>query len=92
MNEVVSQHPGREIHIILDDLKTHKSKRDLGRVENWRGSPKEPPCLYPGFPRSCPPRSLRNPVSSSRHLARSVRISRTTRSCTLHLKSYVAMD
>jgi hypothetical protein len=43
-----------------------------------------------GFPPSCPPRSLRNPVSSSRHFARSVRICRTTRSGTLHLKSYAA--
>jgi transposase len=36
MNEVVSQHPGREIHVILDNLNTHKPKRDhwLGRHPN----------------------------------------------------------
>src|SRR5262245_1246918 len=28
MNEVVSHHPGREIHVILDNLNTHKPKRD----------------------------------------------------------------
>src|SRR5215472_1714137 len=44
--------------------------------------------LYPRFPSSCPVRSCRGPVSSARHIARSVRISRTTRSCTLHLKGY----
>ena len=31
---------------------------------------------------------LRSTVSSSRHITRSVRISRTTRSCTLHDKGY----
>jgi hypothetical protein len=30
-----------------------------------------------------------DPVSSPRHITRSVRISRTTRSCTLHGKGYV---
>lgn len=28
MNEIVSQHPGRQIHVILDNLNTHKPKRD----------------------------------------------------------------
>ena len=28
MNEIVSQHPGREIPVILDNLNTHKPKRD----------------------------------------------------------------
>ncbi len=32
----------------------------------------------------------RSPVSSSRHITRSGRISRTTRSCTLHDKGYGA--
>jgi hypothetical protein len=36
------------------------------------------------------PRNLRSPGSSSRHITRSVRISRTTRSCTLHDKGYEA--
>src|SRR5712692_6148815 len=36
--------------------------------------------------RRCP----RAPVSSSRHITRSVQISRTTRSCTLHDKGYEA--
>lgn len=33
MNEVVSGHPGREIHVVLDNLNTHKPKNDrwLGR-------------------------------------------------------------
>ena len=44
--------------------------------------------LYRGFPPSCPYRSFRSPVSNSRHIARSMRISRTTRTCTLHLKGY----
>ena len=35
--------------------------------------------LCPGFPPSCPFRTCRDPVSSARHIARSVRISRTTR-------------
>jgi hypothetical protein len=29
MNEVVIDHPDREIHVVLDNLKTHKPKRDL---------------------------------------------------------------
>ena len=29
MNEVVVDHPDREIHVVLDNLKTHKPKRDL---------------------------------------------------------------
>ena len=29
MNRVVADHPGREIHVVLDNLKTHKPKRDL---------------------------------------------------------------
>ena len=28
MNERVSQHPGQEMHVILDNLNTHKPKRD----------------------------------------------------------------
>jgi hypothetical protein len=51
-------------------------------------TPKDDPCLYPGFPPSCPARVIRGPVSNSLHIARSMRISRTTRPCTLHLKVY----
>ena len=29
MNRVVAQHQGKEIHVILDNLSTHKPKRDL---------------------------------------------------------------
>lgn len=29
MNEVVNAHPDREVHVILDNLSTHKPKRDL---------------------------------------------------------------
>src|SRR6201988_4300261 len=29
MNRVVAQHLGKEIHVILDNLSTHKPKRDL---------------------------------------------------------------
>jgi len=61
----------------------------VGRVGNWRGGPQDLPCLYPGFPPSCPARGIRNSVSSPRHLARSMRISRTTRSCRLLAKGYV---
>jgi hypothetical protein len=35
------------------------------------------------------PQDRQSPVSSPRHITRSVRISRTTRSCTLHGKGYV---
>src|SRR5262249_17576818 len=28
MNDVVAAHPGRELHVVLDNLKTHKPKRD----------------------------------------------------------------
>ena len=28
MNRLVSQHPGREIHVILDNLSTHKPSED----------------------------------------------------------------
>jgi transposase len=28
MNEVVAEHPGREIHVVLDNLNTHKPKED----------------------------------------------------------------
>jgi hypothetical protein len=36
MNRVVADHPGREIHIILDNLNTHKPKHDrwLARHKN----------------------------------------------------------
>ena len=43
--------------------------------------------LCPRFPSSCPFRICRGSVSSARHIARSVRISRTTRSCTFHDKA-----
>lgn len=29
MNKLVAAHPGREIHLVLDNLNTHKPKRDL---------------------------------------------------------------
>jgi hypothetical protein len=44
-------------------------RNDPGRVEHWRGDPKEAPCLFPAFPPSCPGRRFRNPVSSARHVA-----------------------
>jgi hypothetical protein len=50
-----------------------------GRVECWRANPQETSCLYPAFPPSCPVRSFQNSVSSTRHIARSGRISRTAR-------------
>ena len=34
MNGIVSNHPGREIHVILDNLNTHKSK--FGSVSSSR--------------------------------------------------------
>ena len=38
MNRVVIAHPGRDIHVILDNLSTHKPKRDmwLARHKNVR--------------------------------------------------------
>ena len=60
-----------------------KTSSDAGRVEDWRGGPQDLPCLCPGCPPSCPPGMIRSSVSSPLRLARSVRISRTTRSCTL---------
>lgn len=29
MNRVLAQHPGKQIHVILDNLSTHKPKRDM---------------------------------------------------------------
>ena len=48
----------------------------------------DPACLYPGFPLSCPSSRVRGSVSSSRHFARSMRISLTARSCTFRDKIY----
>jgi hypothetical protein len=56
---------------------------NAGAVAHEDGS-----CLYPEFPPSCPSRVNRSPVSSARHVARSVPISGTTRSCTVHEKGY----
>ncbi len=61
-----------------------------GRVEDWRGNPQDSSCLYPGFPPSCLGRVVRDSVSNPRHFTRSVRISRTTRSCALRIKIYGA--
>jgi transposase len=38
MNKIVAAHPGREIHVVLDNLSTHKPKRDrwLARHKNVR--------------------------------------------------------
>ena len=38
MNRIVAEHPGKEIHVILDNLSTHKPKRDrwLARHPNVR--------------------------------------------------------
>jgi hypothetical protein len=60
----------------------------LGRVERWRGNPQEISWLYPAFPPSSPFRNSLGSVSNARHIARSERISRTTRSCTLHVQGY----
>ena len=32
MNEVLALYPGREIHVILDNLNTHKPKHDAWRL------------------------------------------------------------
>jgi transposase len=34
MNEVVADHPDQEIHVVLDNLKTHKPKRDRWRARH----------------------------------------------------------
>jgi hypothetical protein len=51
-----------------------KQSSTPGRVGSWRGGAE----------------GLRGPVSSPRHITRSVRVSRTTRSCTLRDKGYEA--
>jgi hypothetical protein len=45
-------------------------------------------CLVGSGTGAVAPKCCRSPVSSPRHITRSVRISRTTRSCTLHDKGY----
>jgi superfamily II DNA helicase RecQ len=47
-------------------------------------------CGICDFCPSCPVRIFRSPVSNARHIARSVRICRTTRSCTVRSKGYEA--
>jgi hypothetical protein len=71
-------------------LKFWNNRHRPSRVERWRGGRRFLLGLYPRFPSSCPFRSCRSSVSSARHIARSVRISRTTRTCSLRVKSYVA--
>src|ERR1035438_8014978 len=61
-----------------------------GRVEDWRGIPKGQPSRFAPFPLGVPQYPNRDPVSSPRHIAPSVRISRTGRTCLLSAKSYVA--
>ena len=43
MNDVVAEYPDREIHVILDNLSTHKPKRDRWRTShpqvNWHYTP-----------------------------------------------------
>jgi len=34
MNRMVKQYPGKEVHVILDNLSTHKPKRDLWRARH----------------------------------------------------------
>src|SRR5207244_8845603 len=47
MNRVVAEHPGREMHVILDNLNTHKPKHDrwLARHKNvhFHFTPTTPP-------------------------------------------------
>ena len=69
MNEVVADHPDREIHVVLDNLKTHKPKRDLwlARHKNVRSISARP--TPPGSTksrsgsRSSPAARLRAPAS-----------------------------
>jgi type I restriction enzyme M protein len=62
----------------------------FGRVEDWRGIPKVWPSRCSPFPLGVPQYPNRESVSSPRHIAPSVRISRTRRTCLLRAKSYVA--
>src|SRR5262245_23298779 len=62
----------RLIWMILHKGVRYKERGSPGRVEHWRGDPKEAPCLYPAFPPSCPVRRFRNPVSSARRLSRTL--------------------
>jgi hypothetical protein len=98
--EVCSEHPDhaeglRQLKAKYDDIIDALGRTSLkasfakgGRVEDWCGGSQDHPWLCPGFPPSCPHRTLRSSVSSPLRLARSVRISRTTRSYTLLDKGY----
>ena len=70
-------------------LCSYGSKRDVVGSGTGAVARQDLACLYPGFPPSCPCSRVRDSVSSSRHLARSMRISLTTRSCTLRGTIYV---
>ena len=61
-----------------------------GRVEDWRGIPKAKPSRFSPFPLGVPHYLDREPVSSPRHIAPSVQISRTGRTCLLRTKGYGA--
>src|ERR1019366_8627531 len=60
-----------------------------GRVEDWRGAPKVQPSWCSLFPLGVPQYPNREPVSNPRLVTRSMRISRTTRSCLLRVEGYV---
>jgi thiamine pyrophosphate-dependent acetolactate synthase large subunit-like protein len=80
--------PGQTKTIQIDMDVTRIRLRHPGRVEVWRQVAVG--LVYLLLPISFGSASLTKPctVSSPRHLARSVRISRTTRSCTLCSKGY----
>src|SRR5215469_9714989 len=59
-----------------------------GRVEDWAVAPQVRPIHCSPFPLGVPHYPDRELVSSPRHIARSERISRTTRPCTVHIKCY----
>ena len=64
--------------------------KDYGRVEDWRGIPKVEPSRFSPFPLGVPHYPNRKPVSSPRHIAPSVQISPTGRTCLLRSKGYAA--
>ena len=52
MNEVVADHPDQQIHVILDNLKTHKPKRDLWLARTTTFTSTSPRPTLPGSTRS----------------------------------------
>jgi len=96
----VSRLPNRVRHVFLNAPIVRKSQASghcpsyyclrsaPGRVEDWRSTGRFGPSVFSPFPLGVPQSPNPEPISSPLLIARSVRISRTTRSCTLRVKGY----